>query len=79
VTRPPFAAIGGQVISDHGPLTLAEARRLVHAYLAEAELASGRWRAICLRRAATLAEAIRESGRWRRAAGWRSPDEADAR
>lgn len=75
----PIRAIGGQVICDHGPVSLATARGLARFYLAEAELAPEPWRAICACRALALARAIEGAGNWRRAAGWRSPDAADHR
>jgi hypothetical protein len=77
----PFRAIGGAVISDHGPIPLAQARELARVYASEAR----RWRAqghpafaACTHRAAVLRDAVASAETWRRAAGWTNPDAADA-
>jgi hypothetical protein len=77
----PFRAIGGAVVADHGPLSLAEARALARFYASEA----GHWRDLdgraasdaCARRAGTLRDAVTAAEMWRRAAGWADPDAAD--
>jgi hypothetical protein len=76
-----FAHVGGAVVSDHGPITLAAARALAAFYAREArsclqggaELAAR----LCARRALALDQAATDAARWRRAAGWRDPDAAD--
>ena len=73
------SAIGGLVVFDHGPATLSSASALARFYRAEAALSvHGRnWRALCQGRAEALALAIDRASGWRRAAGWRTPEEAD--
>ncbi len=79
----PFRHIGGALIADHGPLTLAQARGLAAFYREEAAQAAERGSPegvrVCQRRAVALAESIRAAETWRRAAGWRDPDAADGR
>lgn len=76
-----FRAIGGMVIADHGPLALAEARRLVAFYLLEGAHNLGSEHhgvaEACAARSVTLREAITSAEEWRRAAGWAEPDLAD--
>ena len=77
----PFAAIGGGVSADHGPLTLAQARALANFYGAEAahcrSVGAKRAGQICAARADALNRAAHAAARWRRAAGWADPDAAD--
>ena len=81
MTTPPFRHIGGAVIADHGPIDLAQARRLAKAYALEAaslaEAGAISWSRTCAARAEALDEAIAAACAWRRAAGWRDPEEAD--
>ncbi len=77
----PFRHIGGAVIADHGPIDLAQARRLARLYALEAaSLAEANvlpWSRTCAARAEALNEAILAACAWRRAAGWRDPEAAD--
>jgi hypothetical protein len=76
-----FRHIGGAVIGDCGPLSLAQARDLVRFYAREAlhcQAAGERALArVCAGRALGLHTAVGEADLWRRAAGWRDPDAAD--
>ena len=77
----PFAAIGGSLACDHGPLTLVQARALANFYDAEAAhcRSVGAMRAgeICVARADALRRAATAATLWRRAAGWVDPNAAD--
>jgi hypothetical protein len=81
VNRAPFAHIGGDVIADHGPIALVQARDLVALYAVEAQAAAdagaARWASRCRGRALSLAAAAEAAVRWRRAAGWADPEAAD--
>jgi hypothetical protein len=79
MTGAPFRAIGGAIISDHGPITLAEAWALAAFYAAEATapLNGAIWRRLAAERARALEFAGAEAQRWRRAAGWADPEAAD--
>jgi hypothetical protein len=79
MTRPPFRAIGGAIIADHGPLTLAAARALAAFYNREqASLRPGTHLAdLCADRARALGAAADDAALWRRAAGWSDPEAAD--
>ena len=81
MTDPAYVHIGGAVVCDHGPLTLAEARALASSYAREGEhwASVGEVRAgdACVRRAMALAKAATDTALWRRAAGWRDPEAAD--
>jgi len=77
----PHRHIGGAIIADHGPLSLAAARDLSRFYTLEADVcvregAAGMAR-LCTRRAQALRAAVEAATLWRRAAGWRAPDAAD--
>ena len=81
MTDPAYGHIGGAVVCDHGPLTLAAARALSLTYSGEAEYwlsmgetAAGR---ACAARALALRRAADDAALWRRAAGWRDPEAAD--
>ena len=73
--------IGGAIIADHGPISLAAARDLVRFYALEAEICAERGATrvarLCARRALDLNAAIEAAALWRQAAGWRDPDRAD--
>jgi hypothetical protein len=77
----PYRHIGGMVMADHGPLSLAGARALVAFYRAEARYS----RALddpatsrgCAVRADVLSRAVTAAEAWRRAAGWTEPEAAD--
>lgn len=77
----PYRSIGGAVIADHGPIPLAQARRLATFYAIEAlhwrEACAPCARDACAHRAEALREAVRSAETWRRAAGWADPDAAD--
>lgn len=77
----PYRHIGGGVIADHGPISLAAARDLARFYLRESKCepnTGGTERSrLCAARARALNQAVEEAARWRRAAGWRDPDAAD--
>ena len=76
--RAPYRAIGGSIITDHGPIPLAHARDLARFYDCEAEAAPDNVLArACRVRAETLRVALIEASHWRRAAGWTDPDAAD--
>src|SRR5271155_5020414 len=64
----PFRAIGGAVIADHGPIRLAEARRLSQFYAIEAlhcrDQGSPDASALCGRRAQALREAVAAAEIW---------------
>ena len=81
MTDPAYVHIGGAVVCDHGPLSLAEARALSLIYAREGEhwASVGETRAgrACVRRALALAKAAADAALWRRAAGWRDPEAAD--
>jgi hypothetical protein len=81
VKSAPYRHIGGMVITDHGPLTLAAARDLAQFYGREAAGSTERrdrpWEEVCGRRAFVLAGAAKAAADWRRAAGWIDPDAAD--
>ena len=81
MTLVPFRAVGGAIICDHGPLTLADARSLAEFYRREqAGLGPGtRLAVLCAERARALAGAVHEARLWRRAAGWADPEAADGR
>jgi hypothetical protein len=81
MTRAPYRAIGGAIITDHGPVTLAAARALAEFYHHEqAGLRPGaRLAVLCAERARALAGAVHEAQLWRRAAGWTNPEAADRR
>jgi len=77
----PYRHIGGTVIADHGPLSLAAARALERFYRAEADhrralddIATSR---TCATRAHALSQAVAAAAAWRRAAGWSDPETAD--
>lgn len=72
-----YRHIGGAVIADHGPITLAAARALTFFYRTEAGCAAPAVSSECRRRARTLERAITAAFTWRRAAGWNDPDRAD--
>jgi hypothetical protein len=74
-----IAHIGGAIVTDRGPITLAEARSLEAFYSAEAAFCAGREtsRALCAERAAAFAAVTDAAVRWRRAAGWIAPEDAD--
>jgi hypothetical protein len=76
-----FAHIGGSVIADHGPVSLAVARALAETYRREGihEAKNGRAVAalVCADRAQSLAVAVTAATQWRQAAGWGDPDSAD--
>ena len=78
----PFAAIGGGVTCDHGPLTLVKARALAEFYGVEAahcrSVGATRAGQICAARADALSRAAETATLWRRAAGWVDPHAADA-
>ncbi len=77
----PFRHIGGAILTDHGPLTLREARRLAEVYRREtahwADAGHAAGQAMCRSRAQALEEAVSGAETWRRAAGWAFPDDAD--
>ena len=81
MTDPAYGHIGGAVVCDHGPLTLAEARDLSIFYAGEADhcFTMGEIHAglACAGRAAALRQVADDAARWRRAAGWRDPEAAD--
>jgi hypothetical protein len=79
MTPPPFRAIGGAIVADHGTITLAAARALAVFYDREqARLRPGtRLAMLCARRARALAGAADDATLWRRAAGWTDPEAAD--
>jgi hypothetical protein len=77
-----YRHVGGAVMGEHGPLTLARALDLLRIYgrgaiNCETAGARGLARAYA-RRTLSLHNAISEARRWRRAAGWRDLDAADA-
>ena len=69
MNRACFRHIGGAVIADHGPVTLAEARALATFYNQEAAEALRGASGECRRRANALESAIAAAWAWRRAAG----------
>jgi hypothetical protein len=77
----PFRHIGGAVIADHGPLSLAAAEASKRFYAEEAsaygQVGALRFARLCVARRDALGEAIAEASRWRRAAGWADPNQAD--
>ena len=81
ISGAPFIHIGGQVVSDHGPLALLDAEALADFYRTEgdwlAALGATGLGGACLQRAAALRGAIVSARAWRRAAGWRDPSRAD--
>ena len=72
-----FSHIGGAVISDHGAVTLAEARALAVFYNLEAGSEIHEPSSECRRRANMLCSAVAAAAAWRRAAGWTEPELAD--
>ena len=58
MTDAPFRAIGGSVVTDHGPIALGEARAFVRFYSDEAAAAGNGapWRRLAARRARALSE-----------------------
>ena len=76
-----FKHSGGAILSDRGPIPLAQARGLAIIYAKAAALlldAGDRRQGLaCARRAIALARAAREAADWRRAAGWRIAEAAD--
>jgi hypothetical protein len=81
MSEAPYRAMGGCVVTDHGFLALANARRLSGFYALEAASpgTGGRWRRLAAQRSQALALAVEDAGRWRRAAGWTDPEAADQR
>ncbi len=77
----PFRHIGGAVIADHGPLSLADAEAHARFYAQEATALRGagvqRLAELCADRADALRTAIEAARCWRRAAGWADPGRAD--
>jgi hypothetical protein len=75
----PYTHIGGMVVTDHGPVTLARAEQLARFYEIEAHEPPGRRHAdaICAVRATALRHAAEAAKAWRRAAGWLDPYAAD--
>jgi hypothetical protein len=82
VNRAPIRHLGGHIMTDHGPLSLAAARGLAAFYRQESKAcrAAGAvaWETSCENRAEDLERAVAEAALWRRAAGWGDPDAADA-
>jgi hypothetical protein len=81
VSTAPFRHIGGMVLADHGPLTLAEAHALTAFYRREGRELGRTGRPdlarLCQTRGRALLRAIRRASRWRRAAGWVDTDGPD--
>ncbi len=75
----PFRCVAGDILSDHGWLTLVDAEALARFYAAEAARQAGAAARVCAARAQALAAATRAARNWRRAAGWSDPEAADAR
>lgn len=75
----PFRAIGGAVVTDHGAITLKQARELAKFYAREADALprASPARGLCDARAGALGRAAQEALLWRRAAGWSDPEAAD--
>ena len=78
----PFRHIGGAVIADHGPLSLAAAEASARFYSDEAsalrDACAHRLAGLCAEREDALRAAIDAARSWRRAAGWADPHDADA-
>ena len=74
----PFRAVAGDIVSDHGWLTLREAEALARFYAVEAAQQTGAPARLCANRALALEVAAQAARRWRRAAGWGGPEGADA-
>jgi hypothetical protein len=76
-----YRHIGGAVIADHGPISLAAARNMAQFYAGQSleHGARGALRAAqeCEARSRSLSEAVGAAISWRRAAGWTDPDMAD--